>query len=224
MIELLTTAQMAEADRLTITGGTPGIDLMESAGRAVADAVARWAGSGAPSVTVVAGPGNNGGDGFVCARILSERGFPVRLLMHGERDKLKGDAAQAAKRWRGQVEAATPEALSGAAIIVASVPNKGEPTAGYPAAYRLPPSRYGSLTGDQRGVRSLATPFVRLWVRPLGSVTMMLPTVKSPATKASCVPSVDQAGSRAAPGTPWMMRRAFPARVRTTMSASFGER
>ncbi|MGH6684746.1 MAG: NAD(P)H-hydrate epimerase, partial [Pseudolabrys sp.] len=65
MIELLTTAEMAQADRLTMTGGVPGIDLMEAAGRAVADAVARRYPRGAPAVCVVVGPGNNGGDGFV---------------------------------------------------------------------------------------------------------------------------------------------------------------
>ena len=97
MIELLTTAEMAEADRLTIAAGTPGIRLMENAGRAVADAVARMSPRGAPSVCVVAGPGNNGGDGFVCARVLAERGYPVRLLLLGDRDRLKGDAAEAAR-------------------------------------------------------------------------------------------------------------------------------
>src|SRR3954453_13917720 len=84
MIELLTTAEMAEADRLTIAGGIPGIRLMENAGRAVADAVTRHAPG---AVCMVAGPGNNGGDGFVCARILAERGYRVRLLLLDDRDK-----------------------------------------------------------------------------------------------------------------------------------------
>src|SRR5882762_10743826 len=88
MIELLTTAEMAEADRLAIAGGVASIRLMENAGRAVADAVTRHAPG---AVCVVAGPGNNGGDGFVCARVLVERGYPVRLLFLGDRDKLKGD-------------------------------------------------------------------------------------------------------------------------------------
>src|SRR3954454_10083010 len=103
MIELLTNAEMAEADRLTIAAGTPGIRLMENAGRAVADAVARAA-RGATSIAIVAGPGNNGGDGFVCARILAERGYPVRLLLLGDRARLKGDAAAVADRWQGELE------------------------------------------------------------------------------------------------------------------------
>jgi hydroxyethylthiazole kinase-like uncharacterized protein yjeF len=118
MIELLTPAEMAEADRLTIAGGTPGIELMENAGRAVADAVARRYPSGAPQVRIVAGPGNNGGDGFVTARILADRGFPVRVLLLGDRGKLKGDAAEAARRWQGPIELASPQALAGAGVIV----------------------------------------------------------------------------------------------------------
>lgn len=118
MIELLTTTEMAEADRLAIAGGVPGIRLMENAGRAVADAVARRSGRGAPSIVVVAGPGNNGGDGFVCARILAERGYPVRLLLLGDRAKLRGDAAEAAAGWKGAVEAGLPNGLAGAGLIV----------------------------------------------------------------------------------------------------------
>jgi len=115
MIELLTTAEMAEADRLAIEGGIPGIRLMEAAGRAVADSVARHSPG---AVCVVAGPGNNGGDGFVCARILAGRGYPVRLLLLGDRDRLKGDAAEAFRSWSGPVEPAEPARLAGADLIV----------------------------------------------------------------------------------------------------------
>ena len=104
MIELLTTAEMNEADRLAIAGGTAGIELMERAGRAVADCVALRHPSGA-KIAVVAGTGNNGGDGFVAARRLAERGYAVRVLLLGSADRLKGDAAHAAGRWRGPTEA-----------------------------------------------------------------------------------------------------------------------
>ena len=55
-------------------GGVAGIDLMESAGAAVAEAVAARQPAGS-RVVVMAGPGNNGGDGFVAARLLAERGY-----------------------------------------------------------------------------------------------------------------------------------------------------
>ena len=118
MIELLTTAEMAEADRLTIAGGMSGIQLIENAGRAVADAVVRQSSRSGPLVNVVAGPGNNGADGLVCARVLAERGYRVRLLLHGDRDRLRGDAAEASARWTGPVEPAGTAALADADIIV----------------------------------------------------------------------------------------------------------
>jgi hydroxyethylthiazole kinase-like uncharacterized protein yjeF len=117
MIELLTNAEMGEADRLTIAGGGAGIDLMEQAGRAVAAAVVARHRAGS-RVVVVAGPGNNGGDGFVAARILAERGYRVRLMLVGDIARLKGDAAVAARRFSGPVEAAQPGELGGAADVV----------------------------------------------------------------------------------------------------------
>jgi len=116
MIELLTPNEMAECDRLAIAAGTPGIALMEKAGRAVADAVARH--PLGTRVVVVAGPGNNGGDGFIAARVLAERGYPVRMLLLGEVAALRNDAAEAARRWGRPIEQATPEAMAGAGVIV----------------------------------------------------------------------------------------------------------
>src|SRR6266849_4134627 len=110
MIELLSTAEMGEADRRTIAGGVPGSTLMENAGRAVADLVATRHPPGS-RIAVAAGPGNNGGDGFVAARILAERGHRVRVLLVGGMDRLRGDAALAAQRWQGPTEAAEPAAL-----------------------------------------------------------------------------------------------------------------
>lgn len=118
MIELLTPTEMGEADRLAIAAGTAGIELMENAGRAVADAVARRFPRGAPDVRVVVGTGNNGGDGFVAARILASRGFPVGVLLVGDRAKLKGDAAEAARRWTGPIEPAATQGLAGAGVVI----------------------------------------------------------------------------------------------------------
>jgi ADP-dependent NAD(P)H-hydrate dehydratase / NAD(P)H-hydrate epimerase len=104
MNELLTPSEMAEADRMTIAGGTAGVTLMERAGRAVADAIIGGF-PGGKRVTIVAGPGNNGGDGFVAARLLAEHGYRVTVMLVGDQTRLQGDAVLAAKKWPGGVTA-----------------------------------------------------------------------------------------------------------------------
>ena len=115
--ELLTPKQMGEADRLTMAGGVAGATLMERAGAAVADEAARLAPSGG-RVAVVCGPGGNGGDGFVAARLLAERGYRVELELHGERAALRGDAARMAERWRGAVAPAEALDLDAADLAI----------------------------------------------------------------------------------------------------------
>jgi hydroxyethylthiazole kinase-like uncharacterized protein yjeF len=107
---------MAEADRQAVAGRATGFDLMEQAGRAVADRVAQTYPS-ETHVVVVAGPGNNGGDGYVAARLLAERGCHVRVLRVGK-GKLSGDAAHAARRWIGLPEQASPRGLSHASLVI----------------------------------------------------------------------------------------------------------
>ena len=94
---LLTTAEMAAADRAAIAAGTPGIDLMEAAGSAVAREVRlRWRPRPA---AILCGPGNNGGDGFVIARLLLEAGWPVSVFHAPCPERLGGDARTAFERW-----------------------------------------------------------------------------------------------------------------------------
>jgi hydroxyethylthiazole kinase-like uncharacterized protein yjeF len=102
MHELLTTAATRQADASAIAAGIPSQELMERAGRAVADHAASHRRSGG-RILVACGPGNNGGDGFVAARVLAEEGCDVEVYLLGRREALKGDAAWAASEWRGEV-------------------------------------------------------------------------------------------------------------------------
>src|SRR3954452_18961255 len=88
---------MGRADAAAIAAGTPGLVLMERAGTAVADAVcSRFARQPA---LVLCGPGNNGGDGYVAARLLKDRGWPVEVRSFGE--PATQDAQAASARWEG---------------------------------------------------------------------------------------------------------------------------
>ncbi len=117
MLELLTAEEMGRADRLTIQDGIKGAVLMENAGRAVADEVSRRF-PDAETVMVLCGPGNNGGDGFVAARHLRERGYKVRLGFNGDPTRLPTDAAAMAKLWsEGRVKLSA-DLLAGSDVVV----------------------------------------------------------------------------------------------------------
>src|SRR5262245_49584545 len=184
MIELLTTAEMAQADRLAIASGIPGIELMENAGRAVADAAARLQ---PRRVTVVAGFGNNGGDGFVAARHLLAQGCEVRVCFVGDPKKLTGDAAWAAERWGGTLEQPSPAALTGGDVIIDALFGAGldrnveglpramiEAMRGEPApviAIDLP-SGINGTTGAIMGVAVKATRTVTFFRRKTGHLLL----------------------------------------------------
>jgi NAD(P)H-hydrate epimerase len=137
---LLSALQMGEADRLSVAAGIPVAELMENAGRAVARAIERrWS---ARPVAVLCGPGNNGGDGFVVARVLSDAGWPVTLALLGQRRLLTGAARRHADLWRYAIQPMAPAALSGAQLVVDALFGAGlrGPLAG-PAAEVLSAAR-----------------------------------------------------------------------------------
>jgi NAD(P)H-hydrate epimerase len=114
--ELLSVAQMQEAERLTMAAGTPGALLMQRAGEAVAREIQRRF-THRP-IAVLCGPGNNGGDGFVVASELAKSGWQVRLALYGDVRELRGDARLAAQGWTGSIEPLAPQAIENAALIV----------------------------------------------------------------------------------------------------------
>jgi ADP-dependent NAD(P)H-hydrate dehydratase / NAD(P)H-hydrate epimerase len=177
-MEVLTTAEMERADRLTIAAGTPGFALMLSAGQAVAQAAMDLVEEG--PIVVVAGRGNNGGDGFVAAAELAARGREVSLILLCERDSLQGDAASAARGWKYPVLPFNPQAIGKPALIIDALfgaglnrPVKGDPyemieainANGAPVlAVDLP----SGINGDTGAVMGIA-------VRATGTVTFFRP-------------------------------------------------
>ncbi len=116
MIELLTNAEMARADAIAVARGTDSFALMRRAGAAVADAAIHMAPSG--PILVMSGLGNNGGDGFVAATDLAANGRDVVVMLLGDAAKLKGDAARAAREWRGAVVAFDPALIGAQSLII----------------------------------------------------------------------------------------------------------
>ncbi len=119
MHELLTIDDMYEADQLAIKGGIAGIELMENAGRAIADIIV--GNYDKRQVSVLCGSGNNGGDGFVVARLLKQQGWSVTLSLLGASSALKGDAAAMAQLWEGRVEHLDQNSGAGADLIVDAI-------------------------------------------------------------------------------------------------------
>ena len=109
---ILTAKAMRDAEQAAIDAGATVDALMERAGRGLAEAIALFTG---PRPTLfVCGPGNNGGDGYVGARHLADRGFPVRVAALG---KPTTNACKAAKeRWTGEVEAF--KSCEGAPLVI----------------------------------------------------------------------------------------------------------
>ncbi|MBO9444671.1 NAD(P)H-hydrate dehydratase [Ruegeria sp. R14_0] len=110
MTELLTAAQMRAIEQAAIKSGeVTGLELMERAGRGVVEAIfEEWPELAKTSgrAVVLCGPGNNGGDGFVVARLLKEWGWEVEVILYGDPEKLPPDARTNYERWKEQSEVA----------------------------------------------------------------------------------------------------------------------
>ncbi len=115
--ELLTPAEMSMADAAAAQAGVPGPTLMQAAGRAVARAARRF---GPCRTLVLCGPGNNGGDGYVAARLLVQQGWPVQVAaLHPPR--AGSDAEAAAARWRDPVGRFDPVEAARADLVIDAV-------------------------------------------------------------------------------------------------------
>lgn len=102
MFELLTPAEMARADNITIKSGIDGFELMLAAGQAVAHTARNMFPENGP-IAILCGPGNNGGDGYVAAQLLRETGRKVTCYTHGV-PRSGTDAMRASVFYKGEVK------------------------------------------------------------------------------------------------------------------------
>ncbi|WP_241671093.1 NAD(P)H-hydrate dehydratase [Dankookia rubra] len=159
-LELLTPEEMGRADAAAIAAGTPGPVLMAAAGRAVARVALRR--FRPVRCLVLAGPGNNGGDGYVAARLLEQAGWPVSVAALAP-PRPGSDAAAAAAAWRGPMLPFHPAEAARAGLVIDAVFGAGlardldGPVAGTLRAARAPvlavdvPSGLDGATGQVRG-------------------------------------------------------------------------
>src|SRR6204780_3269440 len=184
-MEVLTQEERGGADRLTIAAGTPGFSLMLSAGQAVAEAAMELVEEG--PILVIAGRGNNGGDGFVAAAELAARGREVSVILLCERDSLQGDAASAARGWKFPVLPFNPQAIGRPALIIDALfgaglnrPVKGDPLGmieainanGAPVLSVDLPSGVNGTTGAVMGVAVNATETITFFRRKPGHLLL----------------------------------------------------
>ncbi|MFM8858532.1 MAG: NAD(P)H-hydrate epimerase, partial [Methylocystis sp.] len=117
--ELLSTQQMAFADRLTIESGVPGLDLMEQAAAEIAQVTSQiLQKTSGRRVLVICGPGNNGGDGYAAARRLRAQRYKVRVVSINPVTELRGDAASAAASWPGEIGSAWDADFQGVDLVI----------------------------------------------------------------------------------------------------------
>lgn len=126
-LEIFTPEMMKMADNMAISSGIPSIELMEKAGKAVFYEVVKFLKKQAPSkrkITILCGPGNNGGDGFVIARLLIQKKYKPTLFLLGDIEKLKGDGALAANKYikaKGKISQISHEKIANSDVVIDAI-------------------------------------------------------------------------------------------------------
>jgi hydroxyethylthiazole kinase-like uncharacterized protein yjeF len=114
--EILSVSEMYKADEEACTTGLTSLNLMESAGAAIAEVVQNICNDG--RILILCGLGNNGGDGFVAARLLKNIGRNVRVVCLGTIDEIKGDARESASNWTDEIGQFSPSIFEDVQVVV----------------------------------------------------------------------------------------------------------